>query len=103
MRTALFAALMLTFFLGAVPRARTVLAGGADEGPKGTIAFSSLAPRGWDMFLIDVESRASRRLTDHPSLDFNAAFDPGGPEARGPRLASGSISSRDGGRGTPRG
>ena len=62
MRTTLFAALMLATFLGAVPRARTARAG--EAGPKGTIAFSSLAPRGWDVFLIDVESRASRRLTD---------------------------------------
>ena len=78
---------MLATFLGAVPPARTVLAG--EAGPKGTIAFSSLAPRGWDVYLIDVESRASRRLTDHPALDFNAAFDP-----RGERVAF--VSERDG-------
>ncbi len=45
-----------------------------EEAPEGTIAFSSLAPRGWDLYLTDVASRQTRRLTDHPALDFNAAF-----------------------------
>src|SRR4051812_22067834 len=49
-----------------------------DDSPRGTIAFSSLAPRGWDVYAMDVGSRKARRLTDHPALDFNAAFAPGG-------------------------
>ncbi len=60
-----------------------------DERPSGTIAFSSLAPRGWDVYLTDVESRQTRRLTDHAALDFNAAFAP-----EGSRLAF--VSERDG-------
>jgi Tol biopolymer transport system component len=62
----------------------------AGEGrPTGTIAFSSLAPRGWDLYLTDIETRQTRRLTDHPALDFNAAFAPAGG-----RLAF--VSERDG-------
>jgi Tol biopolymer transport system component len=45
----------------------------ADQ-PAGTIAFSSLAPRGWDLYLLDVASRQTRRVMAHPALDFNAAF-----------------------------
>jgi Tol biopolymer transport system component len=60
-----------------------------DDRPAGTIAFASLAPRGWDVYLLDVESRQTRRLTDHPALDFNAAFSPGGS-----RIAF--VSERDG-------
>src|SRR3954447_25965559 len=62
----------------------------AGEGrPTGTIAFASLAPRGWDLYLTDVETRQTRRLTDHPALDFNAAFAPDGN-----RIAF--VSERDG-------
>lgn len=57
--------------------------------PLGTIAFSSLAPRGWDLYLLEIESRETRRLTDHPALDFNAAFAPNGD-----RIAF--VSERDG-------
>src|SRR5262245_24670907 len=46
--------------------------------PAGTIAFSSLAPRGWDVYVLDVQTRRPRRLTDHPALDYNAAFAPDG-------------------------
>ena len=46
--------------------------------PSGTIAFSSLAPRGWDLYVSDVQTQKSRRLTDHPALDYNAAFSPDG-------------------------
>jgi Tol biopolymer transport system component len=60
-----------------------------DERPTGTIAFSSLAPHGWDLYLIDVASHQTRRLTDHPALDFNAAFAP-----EGNRLAF--VTERDG-------
>jgi Tol biopolymer transport system component len=62
---------------------------GQDDRPTGTIAFSSLAPRGWDLYLTDVESRQTRRLTDHAALDFNAAFAPDGG-----RIAF--VSERDG-------
>jgi hypothetical protein len=34
--------------------------------PAGTIAFSSLAPRGWDLYLVEVASRQTRCLTDQP-------------------------------------
>src|SRR5687767_10628505 len=49
-----------------------------EGGPAGTVAFSSLAPRGWDVYVADVESHKARRLTDHAALDFNAAFAPEG-------------------------
>jgi Tol biopolymer transport system component len=48
------------------------------ERPAGIIAFSSLAPRGWDLYLHDRETGRTRRLTDHPELDYNAAFAPDG-------------------------
>ncbi len=57
--------------------------------PAGTIAFSSLAPRGWDLYVADVQTHKSRRLTDHPALDYNAAFSPNGQ-----RIAF--VSERDG-------
>lgn len=57
--------------------------------PSGTIAFSSLAPRGWDLYLLEIASRRTCRLTDHPALDFNAAFAP-----EGDRIAF--VSERDG-------
>ena len=46
--------------------------------PVGTIAFSSLAPRGWDLYISDVQTQESRRLTDHPALDYNAVFSSNG-------------------------
>jgi Tol biopolymer transport system component len=42
--------------------------------PAGTIAFSSLAPRDWDLYLVELATRRTRTLTDHRALDFNAAF-----------------------------
>src|SRR5437588_2175525 len=57
--------------------------------PGGTILFSSLGPRGWDVYLTDVAGNETRRLTDHPALDFNAAFSPDGR-----RIAF--VSERDG-------
>jgi Tol biopolymer transport system component len=56
------------------PPGRGAPAEPAGDRPAGTIAFSSLAPRGWDLQLFEVASRQTRRLTDHPALDFNAAF-----------------------------
>jgi Tol biopolymer transport system component len=46
--------------------------------PAGTIAFSSLAPRGWDLYRLEIETREIRRLTRHDALDFNASFAPDG-------------------------
>jgi Tol biopolymer transport system component len=76
MRIIRLSAILLIAKLLAIPAPRPALA--ADAQPAGAIAFSSLAPRGWDLYLADVESRRSRRLTDHPALDFNASFAPGG-------------------------
>ncbi|MBX6316552.1 MAG: PD40 domain-containing protein, partial [Isosphaeraceae bacterium] len=59
------------------------------ERPVGTIAFASLAPRGWDLYRLDVANRREQRLTEHPALDYNAAFAPDGD-----RLAF--VSLRDG-------
>ncbi len=46
--------------------------------PVGTIAFSSVAPRGWDLYVADLETGKHRQLTDHPALDYNAAVSPDG-------------------------
>jgi Tol biopolymer transport system component len=46
--------------------------------PGGTILFSSLAPRGWEVYLAGNGGQEARRLTDHPALDYNAAFSPDG-------------------------
>ncbi len=56
---------------------------------RGTIGFSSLAPRGWELYVTDLETLQSRRLTDHPALDYNASFSPDGG-----RIAF--VSERDG-------
>lgn len=46
--------------------------------PTGTIAFASLAPRGWDVYITDVGTHQTRRLTDLAALDYNASFSPDG-------------------------
>ncbi len=74
-RTTAIAALALAAGMP-LPESATCRAG--EKAPEGTIAFSSLAPRGWDLTLTDIESRRSRRLADHAALDFNAAFSPDG-------------------------
>jgi Tol biopolymer transport system component len=61
----------------------------APQPPGGTIVFSSVAPRGWDVYLFDVGTKKSQRLTEHPALDYNAAFSPDGQ-----RVAF--VSQRDG-------
>ena len=61
----------------------------AAEIPAGTIAFASLAPRGWDLYVTDVKTLQSRRLTDHPALDYNGAFSPDGKQIA-------FVSERDG-------
>lgn len=57
--------------------------------PAGNIAFASLAPRGWDLYVLEVGNRESRRLTDHPALDYNAQFSPDGQKIA-------FVSERDG-------
>jgi Tol biopolymer transport system component len=57
--------------------------------PAGTIAFASLAPRGWDLYVADVHSLESRRLTEHPALDYNALYSPDGKQIA-------FVSERDG-------
>jgi Tol biopolymer transport system component len=61
----------------------------APSPPGGTILFSSLAPRGWDVYIADVGAPEARRLTDHPALDYNAAFSPDGQRVT-------FVSERDG-------
>ena len=48
----------------------------ATRPPAGTIAFSSFAPRGWDLYVTNVETHQTHRLTDHPALDYNAEAAP---------------------------
>ncbi|HMO15435.1 MAG TPA: DPP IV N-terminal domain-containing protein [Pirellulaceae bacterium] len=46
--------------------------------PAGTIAFSSVAPRGWNIYMFDIASGEEVQLTQHPSLDYNATWSPDG-------------------------
>jgi Tol biopolymer transport system component len=64
-------------------------AGEQVDRPRGTIAFASQAPRGWDVYVTDVKSRKTARLTEHPRLDYNAVVSPDGK-----RVAF--VSERDG-------
>jgi 3-oxoacyl-[acyl-carrier-protein] synthase-3 len=57
--------------------------------PRGTIAFASQAPRGWDIYVTNVKTHKTTKLTDHPALDYNAAVSPDGK-----RVAF--VSERDG-------
>lgn len=61
----------------------------ASARPTGTIFFSSMAPRGWDLYAADTQTRENRRLTDHPALDYNAVF-----SSQGGRFAF--VSEREG-------
>lgn len=45
--------------------------------PEGTIAFASLAPRAWDVYLVTGDGAAAC-LTADRALDYNAAFSPDG-------------------------
>lgn len=49
-----------------------------DVTARGTIAFSSVAPRGWDLYQFDLTSGNERQITDHQALDYNAAISPVG-------------------------
>jgi Tol biopolymer transport system component len=57
--------------------------------PCGTIAFASQAPRGFDVYVTEIKTRKTTRLTNHPALDYNAAASPDGR-----RIAF--VSERDG-------
>lgn len=57
--------------------------------PRGTIAFASQAPRGFDVYVTDVNTRKTTRLTDHAALEYNAAV-----STDGKRVAF--VSERDG-------
>jgi Tol biopolymer transport system component len=83
--------LVVAVFLLALPLlpAAEPARGSAGEAPAGTVAFSSLAPRGWDLHVTEVQTRRCRRLTDHPALDYNAAFGPDGKQIA-------FVSERDG-------
>jgi putative membrane-bound dehydrogenase-like protein len=63
-------------------RRLAALSGGTAEAgpdaPAGTIAFASLAPRGWDLYVTDRTTGQETRLTDSPALDYNASFSPDG-------------------------
>src|SRR5262245_36220775 len=64
-------------------------AGNEAHRPRGTSAFASQAPRGWDVYVAHVKTGKATRLTDHPALDYNAAASPDGK-----RVAF--VSERDG-------
>lgn len=46
--------------------------------PTERIVYSSLRPSNWDIYLFDGPGASPRRLTDHPGLDYDAAFSPDG-------------------------
>lgn len=42
------------------------------------LTYSSYRPAGWDLYLYEAPGVEPRRLTDHPALDYDAAFSPDG-------------------------
>jgi Tol biopolymer transport system component len=80
--------IVVAFLVGLVAADRANADKTADR-PRGTIAFGSQAPRGFDVYVTDVKSGTATRLTDDPALDFNAAVSPDGR-----RVAF--VSERDG-------
>lgn len=87
----LLVAILASLVLLSSPEAQPVSAAEAPRpvSPEGTILFSSLAPRGWDLHLTHVQTQKSRQLTKHPALDYNASF-----SLDGKHLAF--VSERDG-------
>lgn len=74
---------LMTFELeafGVADRAlRESTASAATAPPAGeALYFSSNRPENWDLYLFDAAGAAPRRLTDHPALDYDAAFSPDG-------------------------
>lgn len=59
-----------------------------ENAPRGTIAFASVGPRHWDLYLHGKDGN-ELPLTDHPALDYNGAFSPDGKQIA-------FVSERDG-------
>lgn len=76
--------------LAALSIASPLHAAEADQDrPTGTILFSSIGPRGWDLYATDTQIHQERRLTEHSALDYNATFSPDGKQIA-------FVSERDG-------
>lgn len=67
----------------------TATADDVSDAPGGSILYSSIGPRGWDVFVLEAGTNEPRQLTTHPALDYNAVLSPDGQ-----RVAF--VSERDG-------